>query len=79
MRKNINGDKASGDGVRRTAGKEVHYEIRVRFTTDQPISELDLGNMMNAVAVQVEEPWDVETGSPASFSTRWVEVNGGEV
>ena len=52
MREDINSDEASGGDPARRVGEEVHYEIRVRFTTDRRISEAELGDMMNAVAVR---------------------------
>ena len=63
---------ASG-GVEVTA-----YLISIRFDTSRPISEEELGRIMDAVAVQVEEPFDNDSDCEESFATSHVEIMGGE-
>lgn len=54
------------------------YFISVRFNTSRPISDNELGRLMDAVAVQVEEPYDSDNDTRSTFITSHVEVNGGE-
>lgn len=50
------------------------YRISIRFDTSRLISEEELGRIMHAVAVQVEEPYDGDNDTRATFSTAAVEV-----
>lgn len=52
------------------------YLISIRFDTSRPISEEELGRIMDAVAVQVEEPYDTDSDARATFTTSHVEVRG---
>lgn len=54
------------------------YLISIRFDTSRPISEDELGRIMDAVAVQVEEPYDTDNDARATFTTSHVEVRGVE-
>lgn len=54
------------------------YLISIRFDTSRPISDGELGRIIDAVAVQVEEPYDGDNDTRATFTTSHVEVNGGE-
>ena len=35
------------------------YELRVRFTTDRPLTELERVRLLNACAVQIDDPADL--------------------
>ena len=54
------------------------YLISVRFDTSRPISDEELGRIIDAVAVQVEEPFDTDNDTRATFATSHVEIRGGE-
>lgn len=54
------------------------YLISIRFDTSRQISEEELGRIMDAVAVQIEEPYDTDNDTRATFTTSHVEVSGGE-
>lgn len=54
------------------------YLISIRFDTSRPITEDELWRIIDAVAVQVEEPYDSDSDTRATFTTSHVEVNGGE-
>lgn len=54
------------------------YLISVRFDTSRPISDEELGRIIDAVAVQVEEPFDTDNDTQATFATSHVEISGGE-
>ena len=45
------------------------YVISVRFTTDRPMTEEETDQLVNAVAVQVEEPSGLELNKRANFET----------
>ena len=45
------------------------YVISVRFTTDRPMTEEETDQLLNAVAVQIEEPSGLELNKRADFET----------
>ena len=45
------------------------YVISVRFTTDRPMTEEETEQLVNAVAVQVEEPSGLHLNKRAEFET----------
>lgn len=54
------------------------YLVSIRFDTSRPITEDELGRIMDAVAVQVEEPYDIDNDARATFTTSHIEVTGGK-
>lgn len=48
------------------------YSINLTFTTDRPLSEIELDQLHTQVIVQIEEPVDFE-GNDVDYSTTLIE------
>jgi hypothetical protein len=51
----------------------MKHSITVQFTTDSPLTEQEMNNLISIIALQVEEPQDLE-GNDEAWTAREITV-----
>jgi hypothetical protein len=51
----------------------MKHSIAIKFTTDSPLTEREMNNLISMIALQIEEPQDLE-GNNESWTAREITV-----
>ena len=51
----------------------MKHTITIRFTTDSPLTEQEMNNLISIIALQVQEPQDLE-GNDEAWTAREITV-----
>lgn len=51
----------------------MEHTITIRFTTDSPLTEQEMNNLISIIALQVQEPQDLE-GNDETWTAREITV-----
>jgi len=51
----------------------MKHSIAIKFTTDSPLTEREMDNLISMIALQIEEPQDLE-GNNESWTAREITV-----